>query len=151
MLQGHFAQADAILRQAITLCPDSAKAHYFLGFNAKGQDDLDAARETLERGLKIENWAPAQSILGEVYRQLDDPLKAGQHFEAALADDPSNSETWYGLGLTYRRVENEKAALGAAEESLRHALTLDADDVWAHCYLGHLLNRQDRMPEARSR
>jgi tetratricopeptide (TPR) repeat protein len=177
MLLGKLGEAADTLERAVSSYPRSAEAYFMLGFTYKRQNRLGPAKEILERGLGLQDWPPARVLLGEVYRQLDEPQSARTQLEAALESDPSSSEGWYSLGLTYRDTDpviattyfrkaveadanlsaahrelgfmlSEAGKFEQAEESLRSALSLDSDDVWAHCYLGSTLKRLRRFSEA---
>lgn len=179
MLQERLTEAQATLERTLTQYPNSAEAYFMLGFTLKKQNRLDPARELLTKGLQLQDWTPARVILGEVYRQLGDDQSAREHLQRAVTEDPSDSEAWYSLALTYRDHDADKAAemfskaiqsdnqnaaarrelgfvlmesgdVDQAVENLRLALELDPLDVWAHCYLGSAFKKLRRFSEAES-
>jgi len=167
-LEGHDDEAERILLQVISRNPSYPDARFFLGFHYKRSGRLEAARTQLEAGLGLLEWGPAFTVLGEVYRELDLVDAARDAFETAARLDASDSEAWYGLGLTYRFEDTAKATelfrrsvnadsqhvaahrelghmywragdLRLAEKSVRTAISLDPRDAWAHYYLGQIL------------
>jgi tetratricopeptide (TPR) repeat protein len=175
--QGAVDEGERLLREAIARFPNVPGAYFYLGTYYKNHGDIEEARNLLQKSVDLEEWAPALVNLGEVYRRLKEPQMAQHCFERATVLDPSDSEAWYGLGLMYRRTDEaqaremfEKAAaldpengpawreLGylawrrgdssTAEAHCREALRLDDLDVWAHDYLGMILESTRRDEEA---
>jgi Flp pilus assembly protein TadD len=170
----------ATLHRAIATDPDAEEthmAHFVLGVHFKNASDLPLAQQHLEESTRLLRWAPALTVLGEVYRRLGMTTEARHTFEQATELAPTSAEAWYGAGLTVRDVDptsamelfrralevdpNEAAAhreLGyllwlsgqydEAERQLRAALALDEQNPWGHEYLGSLLLSLDRAGEA---
>ena len=162
-------EAESALLEALDRAPDCADAHFQLGFCYRNANAFESARKHLESGLVLEEWGPALTVLGGVYRMLDRHADARRVLERATAVDPDSSEAWYNLGMTYQREKNyaQSAAMfrraimsdaneaGAhrelgralwaqgllieAEESVKTALCLNDTDAWGHDYFGHLL------------
>jgi tetratricopeptide (TPR) repeat protein len=175
-LAGYDEEAESLLREAIEKAPDYSDAHFQLGFHYKNRGELDWARAELETGLSLEEWGPAWVMLGSVYFLLGLDDQARRAYERSTALDPTNSEAWYGLGVTHRFHDDKKALamferaiaeddddaaahreLGhtlwrtgdfhRAGESLRKALRLNEQDAVAHDYLGNVLMMADREPD----
>lgn len=175
--EGFIEEGEKLLRQAISSFPDHPDAYFYLGIHLKNRGDLDEAKDLLETSVRLEEWAPALVAIGEVYRRLKVTDAARQSFERATILDPTDSEAWYGLGLMYSFVDDERAIhlfrkaletdrdnnaahreLGhmlwrrgdsaSAEEHIRAALRLDGRDAWAHDYLGVVLRWTDRDAQA---
>jgi hypothetical protein len=72
------------------------------------------------------------------------PREALAMLEPLIADEPGN------LSLRVLRAWGlfARAALGPAEEELRHIVEADPSDVWARFTLGRTLERQSRLAEA---
>jgi len=68
--QGLFERGEKVLRQATTLRPEHAPAHYELGrvFLAQGKDDL--ARMALERTLALDPAYPRRAEIESVLKRL---------------------------------------------------------------------------------
>ena len=72
------------------------------------------------------------------------PREALAMLEPLIADEPGN------LSLRVLRAWGlfARAALGPAEQELRHIVEADPSDVWARFTLGRTLERQSRLAEA---
>lgn len=177
MLTGALDRAEQTLREAAMKNPTSVMVQFFLGFVLHGAGRFDEALDVLEASLTQADWARARTVAGDACVQLGEIEKGRRHLELALAEDDSNSETWYSLALTYAPDEPERAAgllskaievdpsngnahrelgriewqLGhwdAAERLLNVAINLNNHDAWAHTYFGMLLTALDRPSEA---
>jgi tetratricopeptide (TPR) repeat protein len=174
---GMVDDGERVLRKAIFENPEHPDAYFFLGFHYETRGSLDEARHHLEIGVRLQEWGPAFTILGEVYRRLKLRDLARQSFAKAADLDPSDSEAWYGFGLTFSSSDPDKALelfrravqvnpsesaahreighmqwrkgqLEAAVMSIRVALEINENDAWAHDYLGHLLMLSDSIAGA---
>jgi tetratricopeptide (TPR) repeat protein len=180
VLAGLLEEAGKVLLDVLHRAPDSADAYFQLGFCFHSANALERAREHLESGLLLEEWEPALTVLGSVYRRLGRHADARRVLERATVLDPDNSEAWYHLGMTYQREKeydqaaamfrralladaNEAGAhrelgralwgqgeLIEAEHSVNTALQIDDADAWAHDYLGHLLILRGEMAAGES-
>jgi Flp pilus assembly protein TadD len=157
--------------------PGFAEPHFRLGFFYESENRLEEAVGHLRDGLRIKEWQPAHTMLGEVLRRLDDTEGARRAFERALELDVDDAEAMYGLALVCRDADAARATrllrtaikldpskarshaeLGfmllrendyaEAETMLRTAIALDGQDAWAHDYLGHALTYLKRYDEA---
>jgi tetratricopeptide (TPR) repeat protein len=176
-VEGLDQEGESLLLEALTKDPKLSDTHFYLGFYYKKIGRLEAAREHLEKGLALEEWAPGLTVLGEVCRRLKLLDQARVYFERATILEPGNAEAWYGLGLSYSFLDKDKAVeafrkaiaadpneasahrelghmlwrrgeLAAAKESILVALSLNDEDPWAHNYLGNLLSVDGRHAEA---
>jgi tetratricopeptide (TPR) repeat protein len=90
MRQGKFADAVAVLREAVEARPDSALAHLDLGGALLQTGGLDEAENSLRRAYEIKGavMAGAQLLLGQLYFQKKDYPKAIEAFTTYLHDLP---------------------------------------------------------------
>ena len=90
MRQGKFADAVTILREAVEARPDSALAQLDLGGALLQTGALDEAETSLRRAYEIKGsvMAGAQLLLGQLYFQKKDYLKAIEAFTTYLRDLP---------------------------------------------------------------
>jgi len=92
---GNTDLAIELCEQAIELDPGFGNPYNDIGSYLIQQGDLDRAIEWLEKALKAERYEPRQYPhinLGRVYLAKGLPLRAIQHFRAALDLDPENTE-----------------------------------------------------------
>jgi Flp pilus assembly protein TadD len=127
----------ALLRQAVTLAPDDARAHYQLGVRLQQAGQLQEARQELLAALDDDASQPSgYSNLVQVATALQQPALA-RHFEALMRDvqgrqrareaawrerwgHPADARACYALALCLAR----DGALESAEPQLRRALEL---------------------------
>lgn len=98
--EGKLAEATPLLRAAASENAGSDVAHANLGtaFLKQGRT-ADAARE-LSRAAELNPGnAPTQEALGQTWMLLKEPAKAATAFQAALAQDGSNSTLLYNAAL----------------------------------------------------
>lgn len=118
-------------------------------------DDLIAARELFQQAIGLDPdlagaWsglADASALLG-LYSVLPAPEVMPEALHAAdraLALDPDNAATHASRGLALYLHDWD---FSAAEESFRHALELDANQVNAHHWYGMMLSVLGRHDEA---
>lgn len=107
----------------------------------KGIDAEQAYRRAIHIDPKYEE---AYYNLG-VLLQHSRPLEAQALFRTALELDPNYACAYRELGYSLRargaepETAGPEAAEPDAEQYLRKAIELDAEDAWAHIYLGTLL------------
>ena len=100
------------LRKAIARNDGVAEAHYLLGLVYRDTLDLDAARTSLERAVKIApSLTPAIEELADVYRALGRPMDEMRQLEALAAADPHVDRT-VAIALAQARRAQYIAALG---------------------------------------
>lgn len=90
MRLGKFADAVAVLREAVEARPDSALAHLDLGAALLQTGSLDEAESSLRRAYEIKGsvMAGAQLLLGQLYFQKKNYPKAIEAFTTYLRDLP---------------------------------------------------------------
>jgi Tfp pilus assembly protein PilF len=93
--RGNTQLAIELCERAVELDPQFGNAYNDIGSYLIQQGDLDGAIGWLEKALKAERYEPRQFPhinLGRVYLAKGLPLRAIQHFRAALEWDPQNPE-----------------------------------------------------------
>ncbi len=154
----HPGMAEALVRQDLVTDPQSAEAHFLLGFilfreiQAEGTETGDAsgsrvqpafaklrdekAREslaqyTLGAGLHVPS-AFDLKIVALDYVLLGDYNDANKWLDKSLAWNPADDQSWYYLG----RIKYKEADYHAAVDAFLHALTLSAHNIAAEDNLG---------------
>ena len=134
-------------RRAADLAPDDEHAHRLLAMAAWRSERLALAQESYERAIKLSGRRP--EILSDyawfMVNQRGPKLAEAAAREAVEADAQS-STAWAALGLAQFRLRCRTEA----EESLRRALTLNPNDIYAQSAMIAVLQdrRDDRGAEA---
>ncbi len=135
----YWSSAEVALRRSLTLHPNRPDALYNLLRMYLIQGRLDDGREVadqLERTHPIEG--DTAGILGDLYTLRQEPERALPYLLRALQHRPDDSYARYSLGLVYRMLDDEAAAM----RELRRYLELRPSDADAQHQLAWLLLAQ---------
>jgi Tfp pilus assembly protein PilF len=142
--QGRLPEVVTACSEAVQREEENAAAYIVLG-NAQWQLDLiEDARRSFDRALSI---APndAEGLFGLALTYVgDDPGRAENLLRAAIMADHLFGAAYRELGYLVWR----KGGDAEAEGYIRRAVELQANDRWAHYYLGQILVRRGRLAEA---
>jgi tetratricopeptide (TPR) repeat protein len=110
-----FTQSIREMQVAVNGKHNLPKALYFLGSahmlrQADETDDLQKAKEYLERSLKEDTDIKTLYNLGRLYGLLDDKEKEIKHYEAALEMNPKWADCHFRLALAYDKSKRPDAA-----------------------------------------
>lgn len=128
--------AATALQQALKLDPALGDAYYLLGLVQRDQDNLPAARRSLEeaaRRLPASQTAPREA-LAEVYALEGEPTKAINELEALAALDTARADRLVAVGLAQARAGREEAAV----LTLGRAVDRFPEAPLAYAALGHV-------------
>jgi tetratricopeptide (TPR) repeat protein len=108
--------------------------------------ELDPKRDTLRSRLELLRFKEVQTLIGSAQRarqagRLDE---AQGMLERALPLSPSSAVILRELAA----VELARDSLDPAEEHVRRAIELDANDAEAHAVLGAILEKRERFRDA---
>ena len=122
---GRWDDAFAHLRRSIELNPQSAPAHYNLGYVMARRGQVNESVAEFREALRIDpDYAQAHNNLGAVLQLFGKSAEARDHYRRAVALRPDNAEAHANLaGL----LSQEGHAAEAAAEFMQ-ALKLKADD-----------------------
>jgi Tfp pilus assembly protein PilF len=132
-------------RQAVDLDPDDHYAQHLLAMTAWRTGRLGPAQAAYERAVELSGGRP--SLLSDYAWFMATergPRPAEQVARRAVAADPQSSTAWAALGLSQFRLHQREEA----EISLRRALKLDPNDIYAQSAMLALL--QDRGEDAQA-
>ena len=132
--------------RAVELAPDDAHIRRILAFAAWRVERLGMAQEAFERAVELSRRAPA--ILSEYawFLAVERGPKVGeQAARDAIRADADSSTAWAALGRAQFRLHQ----FDEAETSLRRAMTLNPNDIYAQSAMLALLQerRQDERAE----
>ncbi|HEY9682326.1 MAG TPA: tetratricopeptide repeat protein [Oculatellaceae cyanobacterium] len=158
MVDGRYADAADIFKQALSLVPDSVEAMAGLGMALGRQNKLDEADEQFDKVLTINpnnavahcgkamvslnRYSSTKDTSGKPRAQL---LKeAGRECNKALDADPRVVEAHYLLGKVYR----EENRLDRAEQAFSGAVKLDPHYAGAWVALGMVQTQREKYGPA---
>lgn len=117
---GNHAAASQHAESAVALAPRSAAAWRTLAQVRARQGRNDEAKEALQTALEMDSIATSDSYrqLGWVCRDERHYDEAAAAFRAAVANNPKDASSWYGLADTYRADGKFVEALQAIKPTL---------------------------------
>jgi Tfp pilus assembly protein PilF len=142
------ADAEEFLKEAlraVELAPHDGHAHRLLALAAWRNGRLGQAQESFRRALGLTGRAPA--VLSEYAWFMASergPKLAQEAAQAAVDADERSSTAWAALGLAQYRLHR----FAEAEASLRRALQLNPNDIYAVSAMVGLLQDQRKDDKA---
>ncbi|MBP6697979.1 MAG: tetratricopeptide repeat protein, partial [Flavobacteriales bacterium] len=135
--------------QALELClaieEEFSSAYFSKARNLLQGGEFEAAIACYQETLNIDGpQAVTFSYIGECYEKMERYEQALIHYDQALALDPNWVDAWIGRGV----VRDFQGKLPEAIKDLENAVRIapDSGDGWF--YLGNVLARAERFPEA---
>ena len=130
---GKAAESESLLRSYLAAHPESADAHYLLGYALFREQKATESLAEFTAGAKFRHPRPDElKVVAADYVMLGDYSDADRWFSQVVSETPNDADAWYLLGRT-RYNENEFAAAIAAFE---HALILQPKFVEAENNVG---------------
>jgi len=143
--QGNLDAAIENYHKALSLKPDYADAHKYLGDTLLTQGKLDAAVESYRHALSLKpDYAEAHNNLGVAFRTQGKLDAAVESYRRALSFKPDYAQAHNNLGVAL----GAQGKLDAAVESYRRALAFKSDYFQAHNNLGVALGTQGKLDAA---
>jgi tetratricopeptide (TPR) repeat protein len=147
--QGRTEEAAVQFRAALAIRPDDLPANLNLGTYEHGRGNLAAAVERYQmvalHAADADLRASAYGNLGSAYRQMGEPMKAKQCYEAALQLAPDRTMAMIGLGL----IAQKNGDLPEAVRQYSRAMAVRPTDV-GYLLLVRALQQQGRSDEAQA-
>jgi tetratricopeptide (TPR) repeat protein len=121
---GQWAQAEALLRQALETAPDDAQAHHDLARALWHREATDQALSHMAEAMRLDPNDPILAVrAGEMSLALGAHQDALSHAERAIGLDPKLSVAWALRGRVYWRLNQSDQAIA----DLQRALELDPE------------------------
>ena len=164
-LAGRNREALDQFRIALKANPQLAGANLFAGVSEVDLGKPKEALPYLQRARELDQSNPAPDLaLGKAYAALRDFQSANQAYAEAAKRGPRIAEAWYGLGITYRSLAEERLRRAVEGESintvethrlldeslhaLQRAVALDPQSAQAHLILGESLRDSGKLVDA---
>ncbi|MGE5172508.1 MAG: fused MFS/spermidine synthase [Betaproteobacteria bacterium] len=123
--RGDYAKAQALIRRATEVYPQSNEAHYNYGLLLSEMGQTDLAEKELRRALALNpRYLPARRVLASIYESRGQVEQAIEQWKVALALDPDDVPTLVGYGVFLGEQRPDTKAI----EYLRKAYRLDPVD-----------------------
>jgi tetratricopeptide (TPR) repeat protein len=133
-----------VAQQAVGTAPDSATAQIALSYAQQARFDLEGARASLEKAVKLDpNNALAWARLAELQSSFGNLKKALKAAQKAVALEPNLARTQTVLGFAYLQQVKTKQA----KEAFAKAITLDQADPLPRLGLGLVKIRDGHLDE----
>lgn len=144
----HRLETFPVLRRALELQPDDARAHLYLGnlLYSKGREE-EAVREWTEAARLEPGLAVAHRNLGLHAQQAGDLETAAAHYERARAANPSDYRYHRDLDDLYRSLKRDFAERLSCLEAAPPQVRERQDVAWREALLNTLLGRFDAAIE----
>jgi Flp pilus assembly protein TadD len=145
---GLLAKSEASLRTFMQSHPDSADAHFLLGYvlfrEQKAQDSL----AEFTAGAKVRRpKADELKTVASDYVLLGDYSDADKWFSAVTAETPNDADTWYLLGRTkFNEGQYDQAVTSFGRALALHPKYVEAENNLGLCW--RELNKTDQAREA---
>ncbi len=143
--QGFPAEAEALLRRAAVVAPDSAEAHGNLAAALQAMGRHEDAVAHYQQALALRpDMVDARFGLAACLQALKRHADAIACYEAILAAEPAHAEANFGLATLFSGLDRTEEAI----TRYRAALAADPDFAEASYSLGEVLRRNGRIEEA---
>lgn len=138
------------LKQATTLNPDLAEAHFQLGIAYALQESEDEALqkvtdEPTPTKTSGKTSKKGNKEAGVILTNSDKAFEsAAQAYEKITKKDPKNADAFFNLGRSYNKIEMDREA----EKALRQAVKLNPEDSEYQAEFGAILIKLAQYDEA---
>ena len=144
---GKIHESESMLRGYLGANPQSAEAHFLLGYALFREEKAKDSLAEFTAGAKFRRpRADELKVVAADYVMLNDYSDADKWFSQVVAETPGDAEAWYLLGRT-KYNENEFAA---AISDFEHALVLRAKYVEAENNIGLAWKELNQREKART-
>jgi Tfp pilus assembly protein PilF len=144
--RGESAVAEANMKLALALAPDTASVHTTWGTYLYSQRELPEAEEALRRATQLDPKAVIAHVqLGDLYLVgFQKPAEAIKEYRTAISIKPDHPGAHYALGLALATQDN----LAEAEIELLHASKIAPNNPLPLHTLGRIYVEQQKFEQA---
>ena len=133
-LAGHFVEAEAKYRKALSDAPNNANAHSLLGTLLLQRGESALAARSINRALQLSSGSLEMHVnLSVAYQNLEQHAEAVESARRAVSLDSKNSDVQCNLGLALTGFGDHQGALAAYRDYLR----LKPAEPRAHAAVGN--------------
>ena len=145
--QGKLAESEAALRNVLTQMPQSADAHFLLGYVLFREKKARESLAEFTAGAKFRRPGPEElRTVASDYVLLDDFVDADKWFSEVVAQAPNDATAHYLLGRTKFNENDYRGALASFER----ALALQPKYVEAENNIGLAWRELNQLDKARA-
>lgn len=142
---GRFAEAERLMRAALTRYPKDPTLHLGLGVVQRKQGNLKASVICFENAIRLDaNWAAPWYERGQSFEKGGAISDAGRDYEHALTLDPDSAITLAALASIHARQGRPAEASELAE----HALKIEPGNLLAANALAQIALEERRAGDA---
>ena len=143
---GRVAESEAVLRSHLAAHPESADAHFLLGYALFREKKATDSLAEFTAGAKLRRpRADELKVVAADYVMLGDYTDADKWFSQVVSEMPEDADAWYLLGRTRYNENQFKAAI----EAFEHALALRPKFVEAENNIGLAWKELNDLEKAR--
>jgi tetratricopeptide (TPR) repeat protein len=118
--QGKVAESESLLRTYLGANPNSADAHFLLGYALFRQQKAKDSLAEFTAGAKFRRpRADELKVVAGDYVMLGDYSDADKWFSQVVSETPDDADAWYLLGRTKYNENEFEAAISAFEHALK--------------------------------
>ena len=118
--QGKVAQSESILRNYLGSNPNSADAHFLLGYALFRQQKAKDSLAEFTAGAKFRRPRAVElKVVAGDYVMLGDYSDADKWFSQVVSEMPEDADAWYLLGRTKYNENEFEVAISAFEHALK--------------------------------
>ena len=130
---GQLSDAEKMFKNAFSIKPDYAEAHFNYGIVQKDLGRIDAAIESYQNAISIlPNYPDAHNNLGNAFKSIGMYAHAIESYEWAVAYKPEFEEAFNNLGVAQCDVGLQHLAI----KNFEKAYSLNSNFIKALFYLG---------------
>jgi Tfp pilus assembly protein PilF len=144
---------------AFAKIPKDARDAYAKGMDAASKGETPTAVEMFEKAVSIyPTFSQALGELGLIYMRTNKMDKAAKTYDALLALTPNDAAARLNYGIALyniatsqlndKKLDQAKETLTKSELQLRQALKVNSTNPTGHYYLGLIMIKTKRYPEA---